>query len=134
MSTSAKNGNGQIGVLPEKQGVSCEVGNKRPPKHTQFKPAVSGNPGGVRKGTVFVSECHKRLLLLSPDEFADYEPANVAEAIALKQIRNAMETEEALIALPSVKEVTDRTEGKAPQTIKHTDMNELERLVLRVPC
>jgi hypothetical protein len=120
MNSSTKNGNGQIWVLPEKQGVPYQVGNKRPPRHTQFKPGVSGNPGGVRKGTVFVSECYKRLILFSPEELADYEPANVAEAIALKQIRNAMETEEALIALPSAKEVTDRTEGKAPQRMDLT--------------
>jgi hypothetical protein len=35
-------------------------------------------------------------------------------------------------ALPSTKEVTDRTEGKAPQTINVNDVNELERLVIRV--
>ncbi len=29
-------------------------------------------------------------------------------------------------------EVTDRTEGKAPQTINVNDVNELERLVIRV--
>ena len=28
------------------------VGNKRPPRHTQFKPGVSGNPKGRRKGSV----------------------------------------------------------------------------------
>jgi hypothetical protein len=88
--------------------------NLRPP----WQPGVSANPGGQRKGTVYVSECYKRLILLSPEELADYEPANVAEAIALKQIRNAMGSEEALIALPSAKEVTDRTEGKAPQRME----------------
>ena len=29
-----------------------QVGNKRPPKHTQFKPGVSGNPKGRPKGSV----------------------------------------------------------------------------------
>ncbi len=28
------------------------VGNKRPPRHSQFKPGVSGNPKGRRKGSV----------------------------------------------------------------------------------
>ena len=28
------------------------VGNKRPPRHSQFKPGVSGNPEGRRKGSV----------------------------------------------------------------------------------
>ena len=29
-----------------------EVGNKKPPKHGQFKPGVSGNPKGRPKGSV----------------------------------------------------------------------------------
>jgi hypothetical protein len=28
------------------------VGNKRPPRHSQFKPGVSGNPKGRQKGSV----------------------------------------------------------------------------------
>ena len=28
------------------------VGNKKPPRHSQFKPGVSGNPKGRRKGSV----------------------------------------------------------------------------------
>ncbi len=27
-----------------------EVGNKKPPRHTQFKPGFSGNPKGRRQG------------------------------------------------------------------------------------
>ena len=29
-----------------------EVGDRRPPKHSQFKPGVSGNPKGRPKGSV----------------------------------------------------------------------------------
>lgn len=29
-----------------------EVGDRRPPKHSQFKPGVSGNPNGKPKGSV----------------------------------------------------------------------------------
>jgi hypothetical protein len=34
------------------QARDYEVGDKRPPKHTQFKPGVSGNPKGRPKGSV----------------------------------------------------------------------------------
>ena len=35
-------------------GPDCdyEVGDRRPPKHSQFKPGVSGNPKGRPKGSV----------------------------------------------------------------------------------
>ena len=36
-------------------GGSCpeyEVGDRRPPKHSQFKPGVSGNPKGRPKGSI----------------------------------------------------------------------------------
>ena len=40
-------------VDEEGQGASTayEVGNKKPPKHTQFKPGHSGNPKGRPKGS-----------------------------------------------------------------------------------
>lgn len=34
------------------QARDYEVGDKRPPKHSQFKPGVSGNPRGRPKGSV----------------------------------------------------------------------------------
>ena len=36
------------------EGGDCdyEVGNKRPPKHTRFRPGLSGNPRGRPKGSV----------------------------------------------------------------------------------
>ena len=112
MNSSTKNGNGQTRVLPEKQGVPYEVGNKRPPRHTQFKPGVSGNPGGVRKGTVFVSERMKYLQSLPLEEFAAYEPQTVADEIAKTRVENARSAK--VRGLAETKELLDRTEGKAP--------------------
>ena len=39
----------QVGESPASE--SYEVGYKKPPKHTQFKPGQSGNPRGRPKGT-----------------------------------------------------------------------------------
>jgi hypothetical protein len=84
----------------------------------KFVPGQSGNPGGVRKGTVFISECYKRLSSLPLAELEVYEPVNVAEAIALRQVKDALGKTKEVEALPAVKEITDRTEGKAPQRIE----------------
>lgn len=98
-----------------------EKQSKYPPRRIAgllpFKAGQSGNPGGVKKGTVFVGEAYKRLLTLSPQEIAEFQPANCAEAIALRQVGSAIFGTD---ALPSAKEITDRTEGKAPQNVKLT--------------
>lgn len=81
-----------------------------------FRPGQSGNPGGVAKGTVFVSEVYKRLMSLPLDQLAAFEPSNAAEAAALKQVHATIDAPH-LDALPSLKEITDRTEGKARQAV-----------------
>jgi len=43
MSDDTKDGNG---AQKGKQSSAYKVGYKKPPKHTQFKPGVSGNPSG----------------------------------------------------------------------------------------
>jgi hypothetical protein len=62
-----------------------------------------------------VSECYKRLLSLGPEELQEYRPKNAAEAIALRQVISGIYGQD---ALPSAKEITDRTEGKAPQSLQ----------------
>jgi len=94
-----------------------------------FKPGQSGNPGGLPQGTPKVSVAYQKLLALSAEQLANFKPATVAEAIAYRQIGSAVFGAQ---ALPSAIEITDRTEGKAPQTIKHEDVSEIERLLIRV--
>lgn len=99
--------------------------NLRPP----WEPGKSANPGGVRKGTVFVSECYKMLMALPLDRLQAFKPANAAEAAALRQVYTSIYGAE---ALPSLKEITDRMEGKAPATVKHEDVSQIERLIIRI--
>ena len=90
-----------------------------------FKPGVSGNPGGVQKGVVYLSEAYKRLLKLSPDDILRYHARTTAEELALVQIKTAMAigspdsklTKLGRFTLPAAKEIADRTEGKAKQRI-----------------
>jgi hypothetical protein len=87
-----------------------------------FKPGVSGNPGGVRKGTVYLSEVYKRFLSMSLADLAKYQPQNVAEELAMVQIYTALgQSSNGEATLPSTKEITDRTEGKSRQRIEVDD-------------
>lgn len=88
-----------------------------------YKPGQSGNPGGVRRGTVFISEAYKRLLKLDEAELAAYRPKNAGEAMARRQVIAGIY---GLDALPAIKEITDRTEGKAIQ--RRIDLTEADVL------
>ncbi len=111
--------------IPEKQG-NQKAGYKRPPIHTRFKKGVSGNPGGVKKGTVFIGEAYKRVLAMSPDELTKYRPKSVAEQIAKHQAQNAHGLSLTESSLSAAKEICDRTEGKAPQTVNVTGDIQIE--------
>jgi hypothetical protein len=89
-----------------------------------FQPGQSGNPGGVKKGSVYISEAYKRLLALPEEELVMYRPRNAAEAIALRQIGAAIFGANALDA---AKEITDRTEGRARQHVDLANITEVEK-------
>lgn len=70
----------------------------------------SGNPHGPKVGEEKISFAYARLLKMSAEELGEYKPKTAAEAIAYRQISTAIWDAE---PLPSAKEITDRTEGKA---------------------
>jgi len=65
-----------------------------------------------------ISYNYNHLLSLSLNELKEYKPVTVAQKIAYEAIK------EASSELLYLKEVTDRTEGKAPQAIDHTSGGE----------
>lgn len=74
------------------------------------------SPGGWDK-TKTISYQYNRIIRMTGDEFAAFqmnvkENGTLAEQIALQRVT------EALTDLATTKEITDRTEGKAPQSIK----------------
>jgi hypothetical protein len=77
-----------------------------------YKRGQSGNPGGRPRGVPRLSNCYERLLRMSVEELQQFRPQNTAEAMALRQVSAALY---AWDGLPAVKEITDRTEGKAVQ-------------------
>lgn len=70
------------------------------------------NPGGWKKEES-ISYQYNRLLRMTPSELNDFKPDTVAQKIAMIRLKQALKTD----GLSDVKEITDRTEGKAPQFI-----------------
>jgi hypothetical protein len=95
------------GKIPQKQG---NVGYKKPPTQTQFKPGQSGNPGGLPKGTPKVSIALMTLLRSNPSE--EFTPKSRAEQIAYALYQRAATGD-----VSAIKELSDRTEGKSQATV-----------------
>ena len=87
----------------------------------RFQPGQSGNPGGRPRGVPRLSNCYEWLLRMSVEELQQFRPQNTAEAMALRQVSAAIYGWD---GLPAVKEITDRTEGKAIQ--RRVDLSEAE--------
>ena len=75
------------------------------------------NPGGWKKEES-ISYQYNRLGRMTDEEFAEYIPKTKFERIAYNRIKDAEDS------LNDTKEVTDRTEGKAPQSIDMTSNGE----------
>jgi len=63
-----------------------------------------------------ISYQYNKLLRMSPGQLFSFQPETVAQQIAHQRLMNAMSED----GLNDTKEVTDRTEGKAPQSIDVT--------------
>lgn len=65
-----------------------------------------------------ISYNYNLFLSFSEEEFAEYVPKTKAQRIAYNRIKDAEDN------LNDAKEITDRTEGKAPQSIDMTSKSE----------
>lgn len=92
-----------------------------------FQPGVSGNPGGVRKGTVFPTEAYKRLGAMDVEELRGYRPKNGIEAAAKATILRAVEAKDWKAADSAAKELADRIEGKPKQIVGSVDLTAVEK-------
>lgn len=75
------------------------------------------NPGGWKKEES-ISYQYNRLGRMTDQEFAEYVPQTKFERIAYNRIKDAEDS------LNDTKEITDRVEGKAPQSIDMTSNGE----------
>lgn len=99
---------------PDKQGDNRAKrgARKGPPKETQWKPGQSGNPAG-RPKTITLSEAYRReLAKVDP---TDEQKRTFAEILAEQTVIKAKGGD-----VSALRELADRTEGKAKQTITLT--------------
>lgn len=86
------------------------------------------NPGGWNKDEA-ISYQYNLLMRMTPEELTEFTPSTVAQKIAWQRLTSALSKE----GLMDTKEVTDRTEGKAPQSIDLTSGGgPLEPLTVRI--
>lgn len=78
------------------------------------------NPGGWDK-TQSISYQYNRIGRMSDQEIAAFKPENQFQSIALSRVKAAKDKK---FGLPDSKEITDRTEGKAPQSVDITSGGE----------
>lgn len=98
-----------------------------------FPPGHSGNPGG-RPQYKRLTEAYNRILDLSAEELEKFQPRTVAEIVALGQVKAAagraytLQDGAVILAEPkttAAKEIADRVEGKAKETIEHQGLGAL---------
>lgn len=94
--------------------------NRNPTGKGGFKERPNDRNDGRWKKDDSISYQYNKLLRMSPDEFKEYKPETMAQKIAYKRLSISV-TEAGLY---DTKEITDRTEGKAPQTIDMTSNGE----------
>lgn len=74
-----------------------------------------------------ISYQYQKLMRLPPSELASFKPETVAQEIALARLRAARKMDS---GLPDTKEISDRTEGRAPQAIDITTGGERLNIAL----
>ncbi len=115
--------------VPDKQDENRNrkpAARRTPPVATQWKPGQSGNPAG-RPKSLTLSEAYRRELAKIDD--TDPQKRTPAEVLAETMIKRAKTGD-----VPALKEIADRVEGKAKQTITlSTDRREqMERAIDRM--
>src|ERR1051325_12209443 len=110
--------------IPERQGKGSSPNSHAALARYQFKPGQSGNPGGMAKGTPRVDAAYKRLLTMTTEELAVWEPRNGAEILAAEQFKRACDPN-AKHTLNYAERITDRTDGPLARKVQKEDITQL---------
>jgi len=94
--------------------------NRNPDGKGGFQERPNDRSDGRWNKDESISYQYNKLLRMSPEEFNEFIPVTMAQKIALKRLTNAADSD----GLNDTREITDRTEGKAPQSIDMTSNGE----------
>ena len=95
----------------DEQGSEYRVGPGKPPKETQWKPGVSGNPKGRPKGSVsIVKDLRKKLAAATPGS-----QDNIAAELADILIEMARGRDR--VGLSAIQTIMDRVDGPVVQRL-----------------
>lgn len=113
--------------MTTQQANTGRGGNRNPEGRGGFADNPQNrNPGGWKKEES-ISYQYNRLGRMTDEEFAEYVPKTKFERIAYNRIKDAEDS------LNDTKEITDRIEGKAPQSIDMTSGGEIVSMpVIRI--
>lgn len=104
--------------MTTKQDTQKQGGNINPTGKGGFGDNPQNRSDGRWSKEGSISYQYNRLMRMTSQELDDYVPETVAQEIALNRLKEAKKS------LNDVKEITDRTEGKAPQNIDLTSGGE----------
>ena len=100
-----------------------EVGYKKPPRRTQFKPGQSGNPKGRPKkpktvADVFLKQVSKNVTISIGGKV---ERKSMLEAIAIKHINKAAtgDAKSTALVLNALKPLEDHQDNNLPELLSH---------------
>ncbi len=110
---------------PERQGKGSSPNSRTALVRYQFKPGQSGNPGGMPKGTPRVDAAYRRLLEMTPEELAVWEPRTGAEILAAEQFKRACNPK-AKQTLSYAERISDRTDGPIIRKIHKEDLTQYQ--------
>ena len=100
-------------ITPEnRRKTGAGRGGTVPPPEHRFRPGQSGNPGG-RPKTKLITQAYRELL----EQLDPEEKKTLAQILARNAVKHARKGN-----LAALKEITDRTEGKAVQPLSHSGL------------
>jgi hypothetical protein len=116
--------------IPQRQGKGSNQNSHAALARYQFKPGQSGNPGGSPKGTPRVDVAYKRLLAMTTEELAVWEPRSGAEILAAEQFKRACDPN-AKQTLNYAERITDRTDRPVIRKVQKEDTTRVQAERLR---
>src|SRR4051812_22268082 len=113
--------------LAEHAPETFEIGRGRPPRHTQFKPGQSGNPGGRRKGSRNLKTVLETVMssTIEISENGRKRQVSIAEALLKRQVQEGLRGQ-----LRAIENLLDRYEKYVETEADAEEMSDEDQAIL----